>query len=101
MSAQNQSAGRKKADAGSGDPAYNVSNASVVDRVPRRGASVVGRLPSNGAAPTGRKTITEQTRIMAEMERRLSVVGELESVVTGNLQRAARLRQSILFKLSW
>ena len=32
----------------------------------------------------------------AEAERRLSVVEELESVVSVNLQRAARLRQSIL-----
>jgi type I restriction-modification system DNA methylase subunit len=32
---------------------------------------------------------------MAEVERRLSVVEELESVVTANLQRATRLRQSI------
>jgi type I restriction-modification system DNA methylase subunit len=35
---------------------------------------------------------------MAEAERRLSVVEELESVVTANLQRATRLRQSILQK---
>ena len=40
----------------------------------------------------------EQTRIVAEVERRLSVVEELESVVTANLQRATRLRQSILQK---
>jgi len=40
----------------------------------------------------------EQTRIVAEVERRLSVVEELESVVTANLQRAIRLRQSILQK---
>ena len=33
---------------------------------------------------------------MAEVERRLSVVEELESVVSANLQRATRLRQSIL-----
>jgi type I restriction enzyme, S subunit len=39
-----------------------------------------------------------QTRIVAEVERRLSVVEELESVVSANLQRAARLRQSILQK---
>ncbi|HKI69839.1 MAG TPA: hypothetical protein VKA67_09635 [Verrucomicrobiae bacterium] len=39
-----------------------------------------------------------QTRIVAEVERRLSVVEELESVVTANLQRATRLRQSILQK---
>ena len=35
---------------------------------------------------------------MAEVERRLSVVDELGSVVTANLQRAVRLRQSILQK---
>ncbi len=39
-----------------------------------------------------------QTRIVAEVERRLSVVEELESVVSANLQRATRLRQSILQK---
>ena len=42
--------------------------------------------------------LAEQTRIMAEVERRLSVVEELEAVVSGNLQRATRLRQSILQK---
>jgi type I restriction enzyme S subunit len=38
----------------------------------------------------------EQTRIVAELERRLSVVEELDSVLSVNLQRAGRLRQSIL-----
>jgi type I restriction enzyme S subunit len=42
--------------------------------------------------------LAEQTRIVAEVERRLSVVEELEAVVSGNLQRATRLRQSILQK---
>ncbi len=42
--------------------------------------------------------LAEQTRIVAEVERRLSVVEELESVVSANLQRAVRLRQSILQK---
>jgi type I restriction enzyme S subunit len=40
--------------------------------------------------------VAEQTRIVAEVERRLSVIAEVESVVTANLQRANRLRQSIL-----
>ncbi len=40
----------------------------------------------------------EQTRIVAEVERRLSMVAELEASVSANLQRAARLRQSILQK---
>jgi type I restriction enzyme S subunit len=35
-------------------------------------------------------------QIVAEAERRLSVVEELEAVVSTNLQRATRLRQSIL-----
>jgi len=42
--------------------------------------------------------VAEQTRIVAEVEWRLSVVEELDSVVTANLQRATRLRQSILQK---
>ena len=33
---------------------------------------------------------------MAEVERRLSVIEEQEAVVAASLQRAARLRQSIL-----
>jgi type I restriction enzyme S subunit len=36
--------------------------------------------------------LAEQTRIVAEVERRLSVVEELETVVFANLQRATRLR---------
>ena len=40
--------------------------------------------------------LAEQTRIVAEVERRLSVVEELETVAAANLQRAARLRQAIL-----
>jgi type I restriction enzyme S subunit len=38
----------------------------------------------------------EQLRIVAEVERRLSVIDELQTVVMANLQRATRLRQSIL-----
>jgi len=40
--------------------------------------------------------LAEQHRIVAEVERRLSVVEELETVVNANLHRAKRLRQSIL-----
>jgi type I restriction enzyme S subunit len=42
--------------------------------------------------------LEEQEHIVAEVERRLSVVEELEAVVTTNLQRATRLRQAVLQK---
>lgn len=42
--------------------------------------------------------LAEQTRIVEEVERRLSMVDELESLVGTNLQRATKLRQSILQK---
>jgi type I restriction enzyme S subunit len=42
--------------------------------------------------------LNEQRRIVAEVERRLSIVDQLEAIVTSNLQRATRLRQSILQK---
>ena len=42
--------------------------------------------------------LAEQARIVAEVDRRLSVVEELEALVSANLQRATRLRQSILQK---
>ena len=42
--------------------------------------------------------LAKQTRIVAEVERRLSVVAELEAVVAANLARSLRLRQSILQK---
>lgn len=41
-------------------------------------------------------SLAEQMRIVAEVERRLSLVEELEAVVFVNLQRATRVRQSIL-----
>jgi type I restriction enzyme S subunit len=40
----------------------------------------------------------EQHQIVAEVERRLSVIEELEATVEANLTRADRLRQSILGK---
>ncbi|MBI5840082.1 MAG: restriction endonuclease subunit S [Chloroflexi bacterium] len=40
--------------------------------------------------------LDEQRRIVAEVERRLSVVGEVESAVEVGLARSARLRQSVL-----
>ncbi|MBN2003148.1 MAG: restriction endonuclease subunit S [Anaerolineae bacterium] len=40
--------------------------------------------------------LAEQHRIVAEVERRFSVIQEVETLVATNLARAARLRQSIL-----
>jgi type I restriction enzyme S subunit len=40
--------------------------------------------------------LAEQKCVVAEVERRLSIVDQLKDVVTANLQRATRLRQSIL-----
>jgi type I restriction enzyme, S subunit len=40
--------------------------------------------------------LAEQKRIVAEVERKLSLVEELEAVVSANLQRATGLRRSIL-----
>jgi len=40
--------------------------------------------------------LVEQERIVAEVERRLSVVEELSALVESNLKRASRLRQSVL-----
>jgi type I restriction enzyme S subunit len=42
--------------------------------------------------------LAEQKRIVEEAERRLSVIEGLEATVSANLQRANRLRQSILQK---
>jgi len=42
--------------------------------------------------------LAEQHRIVAEVERQLSVIDELETLVETNLARAGRLRQSILIK---
>ncbi|MFH0340908.1 MAG: restriction endonuclease subunit S [Chromatiales bacterium] len=42
--------------------------------------------------------LLEQHRIVAEVERRLSVIEELEATVAANLKRAARLRQSVLVR---
>jgi type I restriction enzyme, S subunit len=53
-------------------------------------------LPIFREMPVPLPPLAEQARIVAEVERRLSVVEELEAVVSTNLHRASRLRQSIL-----
>ena len=46
--------------------------------------------------PVALPPLSEQHRIVAEVERRLSVIDELEAVIATNLKRADRLRQAIL-----
>src|SRR5262249_44713321 len=48
------------------------------------------------AMPVPLAPLPEQAEIVAEVERRLSVVAEVEAQVGANLKRAARLRQAIL-----
>jgi type I restriction enzyme S subunit len=40
--------------------------------------------------------LAEQRRIVAEVQRRLSVVDEMEAAIAANLKRAERLRQTIV-----
>jgi len=49
-----------------------------------------------GVVPIPVPSLTEQREIVAEVERRLSVIEKLDTAVAANLQRAVRLRQSIL-----
>ena len=63
----------------------------------QRGATKVGLgLDDIRAVPVPVPPLAEQHRIVAEVERRLSVIEELEATVAANLQRAERLRQSVL-----
>jgi type I restriction enzyme S subunit len=78
-----------------------ISSESILAQA-HKGVQSVG-VPDLGMAKIREFTIplpphAEQVRIVAEVERRLSVVEELEAVVSANLQRATRLRQSILQK---
>jgi type I restriction enzyme S subunit len=51
-----------------------------------------------GSLPIPLPPVEEQEQIVAEVERRLSIVDELEAQVGADLKRAGRLRQSILKK---
>ena len=48
------------------------------------------------AAPFPLPPLAEQHRIVAEVDRRLSIVREVEAEVDANLKRAQALRQAIL-----
>ncbi len=45
-----------------------------------------------------KRPLVAQTGVVAEVERRLNMVEELEAMVSAKLQRASGLRQSILKK---
>lgn len=63
----------------------------------QRGATKVGLgLDDIRAVPVPLPPVDEQCQIVAEVERRLSVIEELEAAVEANLARADRLRQAIL-----
>ena len=64
----------------------------------RYGWAVQGKSQMNLHAAKGvaLRPLADQERIVAEVERRLSVVEELSALVESNLKRATRLRQSIL-----
>ncbi len=73
--------------------------------VPRRlienkAKSTAGQQGISGAdlkgLPVAVSPLAEQHRIVAEVERRLSVVQEMEAALAANLARSERLRQSIL-----
>jgi type I restriction enzyme S subunit len=49
--------------------------------------------------PIALPPLEEQHRIVTEIERHFSLVGALDQVVSTNLRRATRLRQSVLFAL--
>ena len=51
---------------------------------------------SVAAMPVPLPSLAEQKQIVAEVERRLSVIDELEATVESNLKRAERTRQAIL-----
>jgi type I restriction enzyme S subunit len=76
------------------NPAKNAEMDSKSHEVARKTLNLEDVRGASVALPP----LAEQTRILAEVERRLSVAEELEAVVSANLQRATRLRQSILQK---
>ncbi len=64
-----------------------------------RGVAVKGvNIGEVRPAPIAVPPFAEQRRIVAEVERRLSVIDELETLVTASVKRAERLRQSILHR---
>ncbi|MBK6595615.1 MAG: hypothetical protein IPG23_24530 [Burkholderiales bacterium] len=68
----------------------------------RRGKTTAGQanltLELCRALPIPVPPLAEQTRIVAEVDRHLSIIREVESAADANLQRAQALRQATLAK---
>jgi type I restriction enzyme, S subunit len=75
-------------------------NSETVKKLSEKIVHGIGRPRMNQqeikAIPIPLPPLKEQRRIVAEVERRLSVIREVESAVKANLLRAGRLRQAIL-----
>lgn len=82
--------------------AYCLMTDQIISWATRRAKTTAGQsnltLELCRDLPVPLPPLAEQTRIVAEVERRLSVIDELEAAVLDNLQRADRLRQAVLQK---
>jgi type I restriction enzyme S subunit len=91
-----------KADSRLVEPAFvmHYLNSDAARRIARGAAFGTTRqrltLPLFRKTPVPLPPIEEQLEIVAEVERRMSIVDELGTQVEADLKRAARLRQSIL-----
>jgi type I restriction enzyme S subunit len=75
-------------------------NSNVIKEIARNTVHGIGRPRLNQqeikSVPIPLPPLAEQQRIVAEVERRLSVVQELEAAAEANLKHAERLRQAVL-----
>ena len=79
-----------------GVPAPTGRNITAQGKVPR--AAALGYAPPHPVSPEWAEPLAGQARIVDAVERRLSVMRELEAVVSANIQRATNLHHSILQK---
>jgi type I restriction enzyme S subunit len=80
---------------------YSISSQPIQNWLNRRtrGIAYTGiNIATLKQTPIPLPPLAEQERIVAEVERRLSVVTAVEQTITANLSRAERLRQSILHR---
>lgn len=79
---------------------YLLLTESILIRAKRRAKATAGQfnltLKICRELPIPLPPLAEQRRIVAEVERRLSLIAQAEAIIDTNLKRAARLRQSIL-----